>query len=198
MHIPTCTTWSTVRCAAATTAVACSGAGVVRQTQALRRLASGRDRALPARWHARASRRVLSSSVRRSQAAVFAGSSNLDIFELAQRWTFPHASCGRRGDFPLSRLIAASMGAARVDVACGHLVPMERPDLVVAAPSADGTPLEAPLRRRRAGGRSNQVGDGGSAILELVGGRPRPPARGSRPPLPPAPTKRRLRAPFPI
>jgi hypothetical protein len=41
-----------------------------------------------------------------------------------------------QGNFPrpVYEMIAASMGAARVEtVACGHLVPMERPDLIVAA-----------------------------------------------------------------
>jgi len=71
------------------------------------------------------------------EAAVFAGSSTLDVFALARRVRCParilHAE---RGDFPrpLYDLIAASMTDARVEtIPTGHLVPMERPDIVIAA-----------------------------------------------------------------
>jgi len=71
------------------------------------------------------------------EAAVFAGSSHIDVFALAERVRTPalllHAA---RGDFPLPlyEMVAASMANAHVeDVDAGHLIPMERPDLVVAA-----------------------------------------------------------------
>jgi pimeloyl-ACP methyl ester carboxylesterase len=71
------------------------------------------------------------------EAAVFGGSVDLDIFALARRVEVPTLFLwAERGDFsrPLYELIAASMRAARVaPVDCGHLVPMQRPDLVVAA-----------------------------------------------------------------
>ena len=71
------------------------------------------------------------------EAAVFAGSANLDLFALAPRVHVPTRFLwAERGDFPrpLYELIAASMPDARVEtVACGHLVPMEDPDLVIAA-----------------------------------------------------------------
>jgi pimeloyl-ACP methyl ester carboxylesterase len=71
------------------------------------------------------------------EAAVFAGSASLDIYTLAQRVRTPALLLwAARGDFPRLRYerIAASMADARVDtVETGHLVPMERPDLVVAA-----------------------------------------------------------------
>lgn len=71
------------------------------------------------------------------EAAVFAGSARIDVFALARRVRTPalllHAA---RGDFPLPmyEMVAASMTHAVVeDVDAGHLIPMERPDLVVAA-----------------------------------------------------------------
>lgn len=71
------------------------------------------------------------------EAAVFAGSSSLDLFALAQRVRAPALLLrAERGDFPrpLYDMLAAAMGDARVDdVDAGHLVPMERPDEVVAA-----------------------------------------------------------------
>ena len=71
------------------------------------------------------------------EAAVFGGSADLDIFALARRVTVPTLFLwAAHGDFPrpLYELVAASMRSARVEtVACGHLVPMACPDLVVAA-----------------------------------------------------------------
>ena len=71
------------------------------------------------------------------EAAVFAGSVSLDVFALARRVRSPaRLLWARRGDFPrpLYETVAAAMADARVDdVDAGHLVPMERPDLVVAA-----------------------------------------------------------------
>jgi pimeloyl-ACP methyl ester carboxylesterase len=71
------------------------------------------------------------------EAAVFAGSATLDILTLATRVPCPTRFLwAEHGDFPrpLYEAVAASMPAARVDtVACGHLVPMQCPELVVAA-----------------------------------------------------------------
>jgi pimeloyl-ACP methyl ester carboxylesterase len=71
------------------------------------------------------------------EAAVFSGSTSFDVFSLARRVRCPTRFLwAQRGDFqrPVYESIAASMRDARVDtVGCGHLVPMERPDLVVAA-----------------------------------------------------------------
>lgn len=71
------------------------------------------------------------------EAAVFSGSTSVDIFALARQVRCPTVLLwAEHGDFPrpVYEMIAASMADARVEtVACGHLVPMERPDLVVAA-----------------------------------------------------------------
>jgi len=71
------------------------------------------------------------------EAAIFSSSGVLDIEGLARRATVPATVLwATRGDFPRSvyeRVFAAMPGARIVDVECGHLVPMERPDLVVAA-----------------------------------------------------------------
>ncbi len=71
------------------------------------------------------------------EAAVFAGSSNIDIVALARRVRAPTLLLrAERGEFSRSlyEMIAASMGNAQVgDVAAGHLVPMERPDVVLTA-----------------------------------------------------------------
>jgi pimeloyl-ACP methyl ester carboxylesterase len=71
------------------------------------------------------------------EAAVFAGSTHIDVFALVRRVRVPtlflHAA---RGDFPLPlyEMLAASMPEARVEgVDSGHLVPMERSDLVIDA-----------------------------------------------------------------
>ena len=72
------------------------------------------------------------------EGAVFSGSSQIDVFALARRVHTPalilHAE---RGDFPraLYDHLAESMpGHADIrEIDAGHLIPMERPDLVVAA-----------------------------------------------------------------
>jgi len=71
------------------------------------------------------------------EAAIFAGSWSTDIAALAPRVHTPALLLwAARGQFPrpLYETVAASMGLARVEtVDSGHLVPMERPDLVAAA-----------------------------------------------------------------
>jgi pimeloyl-ACP methyl ester carboxylesterase len=71
------------------------------------------------------------------EGAVFGGSIELDIFARARQVTTPSLLLwAERGDFPLPlyETIAGSMAESRVErVAAGHLVPMERPDLVVDA-----------------------------------------------------------------
>jgi pimeloyl-ACP methyl ester carboxylesterase len=71
------------------------------------------------------------------EAAVFSGSSSIDVFARARAVSCPTLFLwAERGDFPLPlyEMVAASMPNARVErLACGHLVPMERPDLVVDA-----------------------------------------------------------------
>jgi pimeloyl-ACP methyl ester carboxylesterase len=71
------------------------------------------------------------------EAAVFSQSGRLDIEELARRAKVPTVVLwARHGDFPpavYQRVFAAMQDARIVDVDAGHLIPMERPDLVVAA-----------------------------------------------------------------
>jgi pimeloyl-ACP methyl ester carboxylesterase len=84
------------------------------------------------------------------EAAVFSGS-ELDLRTQAERATPPCLWLwAEQGDFPLEfhQTLAALMPAARFEtIAAGHLIPMERPDLVVEAIrrfAAGGQP-EAPL-----------------------------------------------------
>jgi len=72
-----------------------------------------------------------------AEAAVFSSSGRLDVEDLARRAavsaTVLRAS---RGSFPpavYQRVFAAMRGARILEIDCGHLVPMERPDLVVEA-----------------------------------------------------------------
>ena len=71
------------------------------------------------------------------EAAVFSSSGRLDVEDLARRATVPAIVLwAKGGSFPpavYQRVFAAMPGARIVDVDCGHLIPMERPDLVVAA-----------------------------------------------------------------
>jgi pimeloyl-ACP methyl ester carboxylesterase len=71
------------------------------------------------------------------EAAVFAAGTRIDIFALAQHVRAPTLFMwAEQGDFsrPLYEAIAASMPNARVEtVASGHLIPMQRPELVVEA-----------------------------------------------------------------
>ncbi len=69
------------------------------------------------------------------EAAVFSGSGSLDMEDLARR-ALVRATVlwARHGDFPpalYQRVFAAMRGARIVEVDCGHLVPMEQPELVV-------------------------------------------------------------------
>lgn len=68
------------------------------------------------------------------EAAVFGQSGGLDVLALARRARVPATVLwAERGDFSraLYERAFGEMAEARiVDVACGHLVPMERPDLV--------------------------------------------------------------------
>ena len=71
------------------------------------------------------------------EAAVFSQSGRLDVADLARRATVPAVVLwARHGDFPpavYQRVFAAMEDARVVDVDSGHLVPMEHPELVVAA-----------------------------------------------------------------
>lgn len=71
------------------------------------------------------------------EAAVFAQGPGLDVVELARDLATPALVLhGAEGGFPrfLHEAIVAAMRDARLeDVPTGHLVPMERPDLVLAA-----------------------------------------------------------------
>jgi len=79
------------------------------------------------------------------EAAIFAASAELDARELARRAAEVPATVlwARRGDFPrpvFERVFGAMPGAHLVDADAGHLIPMERPELVArevaaAAPS---------------------------------------------------------------
>lgn len=69
------------------------------------------------------------------EATVFSTSGGLDLFDLARRATTPALFLwAERGDFPrfIYESLVGEMADARiVDVAAGHLVPMENPELVV-------------------------------------------------------------------
>jgi len=69
------------------------------------------------------------------EAAIFSGSNSLDIFSLAAGVRTPaHILWAAGGDFPrpVHEHLAETMGDAQLTtVDCGHLVPMERPDLVL-------------------------------------------------------------------
>jgi pimeloyl-ACP methyl ester carboxylesterase len=71
------------------------------------------------------------------ESAVFAGGGEVDVAALARRLGTPVLWLwAAGGTFSRERYgeLAASMAAARVeDLACGHLAPMERPDLVADA-----------------------------------------------------------------
>ena len=71
------------------------------------------------------------------EAAVFAGGDAVDVFGLARGCPTPTLLLwAAHGDFPRSRYeaLAQTLGDTRVEaVESGHLVPMERPDLVVEA-----------------------------------------------------------------
>jgi pimeloyl-ACP methyl ester carboxylesterase len=71
------------------------------------------------------------------EAAIFSGGAELDVFDLAAGIGVPTLFLwAARGSFSRAvyERLAASMAAARVEsVDAGHLVPMERPDLVVDA-----------------------------------------------------------------
>jgi pimeloyl-ACP methyl ester carboxylesterase len=71
----------------------------------------------------------------RIEAAVFAGSASLDLFARARAvQCAARLLWAARGDFPrpLFEAIAATMRCADVKpVDCGHLVPMERPEILV-------------------------------------------------------------------
>jgi pimeloyl-ACP methyl ester carboxylesterase len=71
------------------------------------------------------------------EAAVFAGGGDVDVAALARGLRTPALWLwASQGSFSRERYreLAASMAAARVeDLACGHLAPMERPDLVAEA-----------------------------------------------------------------
>jgi len=71
------------------------------------------------------------------EAMVFSSSGRLDVEDLARRATVPAIVLwAKQGDFPpvvYQRVFAAMPSARIVAVECGHLVPMERPDLVVDA-----------------------------------------------------------------
>jgi pimeloyl-ACP methyl ester carboxylesterase len=73
----------------------------------------------------------------RTEALVFERNRTVDVFALAPRVAAPtRLLWAMRGDFPrvVYETIAASMPNARVEtVEAGHLVPLERPDLVVDA-----------------------------------------------------------------
>lgn len=83
------------------------------------------------------------------EAAVFAGSRGFDGFTLARGIAVPCLWLwASRGDFPrlVYEVLASSMADARVqDVDSGHLVPMERPDLIVQALSAVWAAEAGPL-----------------------------------------------------
>ncbi|RIK97894.1 MAG: hypothetical protein DCC71_21390 [Proteobacteria bacterium] len=71
------------------------------------------------------------------EAAVFANGPPTDVVELAQRAKAPATVLwARHGDFShrvFERVFGAMERAAVREIDCGHLVPMERPDLVVDA-----------------------------------------------------------------
>ncbi|MGH7789125.1 MAG: alpha/beta fold hydrolase [Candidatus Binatia bacterium] len=71
------------------------------------------------------------------EAAVFAGSASVDVSVRARQVRCPAViQWASGGDFPrpLHEFVAASMADGRVETAdCGHLIPMERPELVIDA-----------------------------------------------------------------
>jgi pimeloyl-ACP methyl ester carboxylesterase len=71
------------------------------------------------------------------EAAIFAAGVDFDLFERASRVRVPALLLwARDGDFPRAvyEAVAARMPDARIEeIAAGHLVPMERPELVVEA-----------------------------------------------------------------
>ena len=71
------------------------------------------------------------------EAAIFAAGGGLDLFSLARRVRIPTRFLwAKHGDFSLAlyEAVAASMQAAQVEtVDSGHLVPMEHPEIVIAA-----------------------------------------------------------------
>jgi pimeloyl-ACP methyl ester carboxylesterase len=71
------------------------------------------------------------------ESAVFSQSGGLDMEDLARRATVPTTVLwARSGDFPpavYQRVFGAMTDARIVPVDSGHLIPMERPDFVVAA-----------------------------------------------------------------
>jgi pimeloyl-ACP methyl ester carboxylesterase len=89
------------------------------------------------------------------EAAIFAAAADFDVRELARRAASVPATVlwARYGDFPralFERVFAAMPAARLVDAEAGHLIPMERPELVVrevvaAAPTlAERSPPCAP------------------------------------------------------
>jgi pimeloyl-ACP methyl ester carboxylesterase len=71
------------------------------------------------------------------EAAIFGASRGLDMVDLVRRARVPATVLWAvDGDFPRAvyeRVFAEMERARIVDVACGHLIPMERPELVVQA-----------------------------------------------------------------
>jgi pimeloyl-ACP methyl ester carboxylesterase len=71
------------------------------------------------------------------EGAIFAASGGLDVFDLARRARVPATVLwATRGDFPRAvyeRVFAVMANARIVDCDVGHLIPMERPELVVGA-----------------------------------------------------------------
>ena len=107
-------------------------------------------RTLFARWHPRALDLYALDGLREAadgsvalkcpgevEAATFAGSGAIDVFAIARRvMTKTLFLWAAEGDFPrpVYEMIAGSMTDARVEtVPAGHLMPMERPDLVIEA-----------------------------------------------------------------
>lgn len=75
------------------------------------------------------------------EAAIFGASGSLDVVALARRAAAVPATVlwAARGDFPrpvFARVFAAMPGARIVDADAGHLIPMERPELVAAEVAA--------------------------------------------------------------
>jgi len=72
-----------------------------------------------------------------TEAAIFAGSSNVDVFAIAREVVTPTLFLwAAHGDFPrpVYETLAASMPHGHVEtVDTGHLIPLERPDLVAQA-----------------------------------------------------------------
>ncbi|MCU0669342.1 MAG: alpha/beta hydrolase [Myxococcota bacterium] len=77
------------------------------------------------------------------EAAIFGSSSSVDVADLARRAASVPTTVlwAERGDFPrdvYGRVFGSLPKFRILDVPCGHLVPMERPDLVVAAIRGEG------------------------------------------------------------